>query len=580
MQDVTRLAKYRGRLRRGLPFALLSLVALVAACDPASLIREKVPEPIQDLLQFTPRPKTPGKVVAGVPQVAKVEIAQPRGDSMHLSGKEILFQGLIAMPQGEQIPPGQPDWTLFKDQENRPIPLGKGLQLKKPLAAGNYRIELSLDYQHQRTTKKLNFRVIYAIVGTLRTRDGQPIPGAELVLSNLVGKDEISRATSAKDGNFVIEAPPEGRYLLEPRKQGVGFDPYMKIVAYDKELTPLQFTGTNSAVKDVLLTASKDGKDPLSSVCPFQEGYLRFAVEGEMKPTRVEAYLVHIDGNELRRVEFDDVERLSSGEAPSSPDAPQWLKVKVPGDLKIGAKPVSFRVAVVARDQQENVITAAAPEEVTVNQSACFAARLAEAVALQEKGDLTQAIALYDSIDRVFKKLEDPAPLAVVAERAQFNRGLAHLAQGLSMPQQDPKYREALGRALSEFSGVLKSRPKDAQALLMRGTVKELMQNHDSARDDFTAALALDPKMYLALELRARALLATKARKNLSPALDDLTEAITLSPSHQELRKTRRETLKLIAATRDDKEDGTVDAAKVPLGEIAKMVNVAEYIRK
>jgi len=580
MHKTARLVTCTDRLRKWLPVAVLAVVGLAAACDPASLIREKVPEPIQEILQFTPRVQPSRGVAASVAQAAKVEIAQPTADSTHLIGQEILFQALVTMPQGDPIPPNQPDWTLFKDKETRPIPLGKGPQLKKPLEAGNYRIELSLDHQNQRLTKTLHFRVIYAIVGTVRTRGGRPIPDTEMVLSDLTGKKDISRVKCGPDGKFTLEAPPERHYLLKPQKQGFGFDPYAKIVAYDKELTPVQFIGTNAAIKDVLLTASQEGREPLTSLCPFQEGYLRFAIEGQMKPTRVEAFLVHVVDNELRRTEFDDVETLASAEVPSSPESPQWLKVKVPGDLRIGAKPVTFRVAVVARDRGEDVITGEAAQEVTVNQSNCLAARLAEAVAFQEKGELPEALARYDSIDRVFRKLEDPAPLAAVAEKAQFNRGVAHLAQGLGTTPHDPKHREALGRALSDFTGVLKNRPKDFQAFLLRGLVKELMQNYDSATEDFTAALALDPKMLPALELRAWGLLAAKVRRNLQPALDDLTEAITLDPSNQVLRKMRRETLKLIAQTRDEKEDATVDTAGVPLGDIEKMVNVAGFIRK
>jgi tetratricopeptide (TPR) repeat protein len=552
----------------------------MAACDPTDLVRQKVPEPIQDLLQFTPAPKPTRTAAAAVPQIPKLEISQPAADSTLMAGKEVLFQAAITMPPGDTGPPPPPDWTLFKDKENRPIPLGKTPLVRKPLEAGSYKVEVSLNYQNQRVAQTRNFRVIYAVVGTVLTRDGRPVPETEMVLTDLAGKEVLARGKSLPNGKFTVEIPPEGHFLLKPRKKGVGFNPYMKVVSYNKDLTPMPFTGTKSSIGDVRLTASLDSKQPLASLCPLQDGYITYTIQGEMKPIRVEAFLVHVVDDELRRIEFDQEEKPAATENPSSPETSQWLKVKVPEDLKIGAKPVAFRVAVAARDQVDDVVTAEASEEVTVDQSSCFKARLAEAIALQEKGELPRAVAVYDSIDRVFRKLEDPAPLAAVAEKAQFNRGLAHLALAEATTSQDPKYREALGKALSEFSGVLKTRPKDPQALLMRGVVKMLLQNYDSAREDLTSALAIDPQMNVAVELRARGLLATKLRKNLSPALEDLTEAITLDPSNQELRKMRRETLRLIVATENETPSATVDISKIPLGEIAKMVNTASYIRK
>jgi uncharacterized protein HemY len=106
------------------------------------------------------------------------------------------------------------------------------------------------------------------------------------------------------------------------------------------------------------------------------------------------------------------------------------------------------------------------------------------------------------------------------------------------------------------------------------------MDDRDPARDDFTSVLAQEPRTPLALELRARKLLGTKVKRNLAPALDDLTEAIALDPANEELRKTRRETLKLIVQTQDEGEDATVDTSKLPVSEIRRILKPDGHIRK
>lgn len=579
-QDSARVAKFTGRFGHWVSFVPIAIAVLaLAACDPASLIREKVPEPIQEVLQFT-TPAKPAQSPTGVPEGPKVDIAQPAPSGVYPAGKEVLFQAAVTMPGGQNGPPPQLDWTLFKDKEPRPIPVGKGNALKKALDAGNYRVELAVDYQGQRVTQTVTFRVIHAIEGKVLTRDGRPIPETEMLVSDLTGQKVIFRAKCGRDGGFAIEIPPEGHFLLRPQKQGFGFNPYDRIVRYQKDIPPVEFKGLRAEIKDIVLTSSQTDGEALSDLCPLQNAYVKFTIEGEMKPTRMEAFLVHIADNEERRIDLDEVKNPGSGEVPPSVGASQWLQVQAPGDLKVGAKEVTCRLVLAARDERDDVITARAPVDIKVNLSKCFASRLAEAAALQEKGDLAAAITMYDSIDGMHRKLPEPAQLAAIAEKAQFNRGLAHLSRALALTPQDQKYRQDLGKALSEFSSVLKGRKKDAQALLMRGMVREILQDYDSATQDFTSALALEAKTPLALQLRARGLLAAKVKKNLLPALDDLTEAITLDPDNKDLRILRRETLKLMVQSKDEKDSATVDTSKLPLGDIEKIVKPDGYVRR
>jgi hypothetical protein len=555
------------------------VVLTLAACDPVSLIRAKVPEPIQDFLQFTPQAKTaPGP--AGVPEGPKMDIVQPVSNSVHPSGQDVLFQAAVSVPPGQSAQPLELDWTLFKDKEPRPIPVGKGHSVKKALEAGNYRVELSVNYQGQRMAKAVPFRVIYAVTGKVVTPDGKGLPGTEMSLSDLAGKNVISRAQSDRDGGFTLEIPAEGHYLVMPQKEGFGFNPFHRLLRYEQGPHGVQFVGVKGEIKDVTLTASQTSDQILADLCPLQEGWVKFTVQGEIKPTRVEAFLVHIVENEERSIAFDEVKAPGPGDSLASTGTPEWLHVRVPAELRGGAKEVKYHLALTVRDEHGNLISTQGSGEISVNLANCFARRLTESVALHEKGDLSGAINSYDSMEDMYRKLMDPTPFVSVVEKIHFNRGIARLNQALSSPRESRNFRETLGKALSDFNSVLKTRRKDAQALLMRGVVKGLIDDRDSAKEDFTSVLALEPGKPLVLELRARELLATKVKKNLIPALDDLTEAIALDPANEELRKTRRETLKLIVQTQDEKEDATVDTSKLPLGEIERILKPEGYLRK
>jgi len=176
--------------------------------------------------------------------------------------------------------------------------------------------------------------------------------------------------------------------------------------------------------------------------------------------------------------------------------------------------------------------------------------------------------------------LEDQGPFVPYVEKTRFNRAVADVGMAVPLPEGDAKRREYLGKALSDLSSVLKARKKDVQALLLRGITKQLMGDDESSLQDFSAVLGVEPKTVAALEYRARGLIKTKTKKNLSSAVDDLTGAIDLEPGAKDLRKMRSETLKLLAKSQDEGEDATIDTSGVPLGEIGKELTLEKYLRK
>jgi tetratricopeptide (TPR) repeat protein len=494
-------------------------------------------------------------------------------------GKEVIFRGAAEIP-GD--PAAKPDltWTLFKDKAKQGTPLGKGLSAKKALEAGAYRAEFSMMYQGQRVLKNVRFRVVYSVPGKVVASDGKGLAGAEIILSSLDQKNQVFSTASGPDGSFSVELPPEGHFVLAARKVGFSFNPFQRIIRYQKDAAATEFTAVKAALKDIRLTASADSDTALTSLCPDQDACIKFEMETQEKPERVEAFLARIVSNSENLTQLDEVKGTGASISTLGSAGPQVLRIKVPTDLRIGPKEVSYRVVLAVRDEKGTMFSAQGPGEVKVDLPQCLAKFLEEAVALHQKGDLQAATVIYNRIGDINKKLEDPAPFAPYLEKTRFNRAVADIGMAVALPEDDAKRREYLGKALSDLSSVLKVRKKDVQALLLRGITKQIMGDPESSLSDFSAVLSVEPKTGAALEFRAKGLIKTKKKKNLSQAVDDLTEAIDLEPSSKDLRKMRTETLRLVAKSEDEGEEATINISGVPIGEIEKNLSLENYLRK
>jgi tetratricopeptide (TPR) repeat protein len=557
---------------------VVAAVLFVAGCDMETLVKTKVPEPLKNLLSFGPTGPKPAKGPGGAPLPPKAEIEQPAPNSVHAAGKEVLFRGTAEVP-GQ--PAAKPDltWTLFKDKDKQGTLLGKALSAKKALEAGEYRAEFAMTVEGQRVAKSVRFRVVYSVPGKVLAPDGKGLSGTEIILSSLDQQAEIFRTSSGPDGRFSVELPPEGHFLLAPRKKGFSFNPYHKIIQYQKDSAPAEFTSVKGEIKDIRFTSSADSDDVLTSLCPNQLACIKFEMESPEKPDHIEAFLSRIVSNAEDLTQLDHVKGTGDSATDVGSPGRRALAVKVPTDLHIGSKEVSYRVLLKVRDQKGSTLSAQAPAAVKVDLPQCLNTSLTEAVSLHLKGELQAAAKAYTQIEEVNKKLEDRAAFVSFMEKVHFDRAVAYIAMARALPEDDPKRREYLGKALSDLTSVLKVRKKDVQALLLRGITKQLMGDPESSLEDFSAALGIEPKGVAVLEYKVRSLLKTKKKKNLVRAVDDLTEAIDLEPGSKHLRKIRSETLKLLAKSQDMGDDATIDTSGAPLGEIARLT-LENYLRK
>ena len=150
----------------------------------------------------------------------------------------------------------------------------------------------------------------------------------------------------------------------------------------------------------------------------------------------------------------------------------------------------------------------------------------------------------------------------------------------LALQTEDVKRVGYLGKAMADFKEVLKLHKKDAAALLFSGLINQLNKHRDAALEDYTSATVADPRLAEAHELKGRVYLETRVKKNLSRAVDEFTEALTINPNETSIRTSRSEILKLDIKHQSDRDDAEVDISSVPLDGIEKRLNMAKFTRR
>lgn len=564
------------RVMKRMCFAASLLI--LAGCDMEDLVKTKVPEPLRHLLSSgapPPAVKGPG----GIPQPPRVGILVPGNKSVYPVGKEVVFRGNAEIP-------GQPGakldltWTLFKDKAQQGTPLGKALSVKKVLEAGNYRVEFVLQHQDKRVVRSAQFRVVYNVPGKVLTSDGKGLAQTEMILSDLGQEKVVTRATSGRDGSFSVELPPTGHFILTPQKKGFSFNPYHWIAQYRKDAPAIEFKAVKAEIKDIRLTASVDSDEDLTTICPNQEAWIKFEMQSEDKPQSMEVFLASIVDNKTKLTELDQVKDDSNSGPDQGISGKKALRIKVPAGLRTDATEVLYHVVLTVRNEKGGVFSVEGPDTVKANLLRCFAKFLEEGVALQQKGELEAATKTYGLMETIDKKLLDKRPFMPYMEKTHFNKALADIGIAVALPDHDTKRSEHLTKALSGFNSVLKVRKRDVEALLLRGITKQLVGDDESSVEDFSQVLSVEPASATALEHRARGLIKSKIKKNLSKAVDDLTEAIALDPAAKDLRTIRSQALRVLIKAKDEPEDSIVDTSTVKLGEADKGLALDNFIRK
>ena len=492
---------------------VLTVVGLLIliGCDPETVIKSKVPEPLRDFLTFGP----PGATAKGKqPETATVEIVAPKSGSAHPIGKDIIFQARVKLTGETQPQKLELDLEAFSGKEtHRELPLGKGNSVRKQLDPGRYRAELTMIRDDQTIVKSVNFRVVLSMSGKVIAVDGSGLPGVDIDLMDLEGDKVLSKAQSGRDGVFSVEFPSEDRFRLIPRKNGLSFSPVSQIVKFSREPVQLVFKGIKGEISGIRLTDSEKTEETVGNICPQQEAWLKMSIKCEHKITRLEPFLIHREKDKERLILLDDLTDAADASKGPEPSENTVLKVRIPSGSVLGEPVGSYQLGLRVYDDTGNSFSGEASTPIKMDMMQCFSGKLKEAMSAQEKGNLQEAIKLYSVIVDFGKIVEDPRQFSKDTEKTFFNRGLAHL--GIVVPKEtgDGPIFGQLGKALMDFNAVLKVHKRDTEALLLRGAVAYLARNYKAAVKDFDTVLSFNPEVAAARELRAQALVKSGIKK-------------------------------------------------------------------
>ena len=567
-------------VRRTLPLLSLMVLTLAAAgCDLESIVRQKVPDPIKGLLTFS---DSAGKAKGRRPgKAAQVElvVTSPAPDSAHPVGKPIAFRASVRV-DGQDVKDPNVTWALFEGQGKPAKAIGRGPALNRPFDPGSHRVDVTVSLpENVKATTSVTFRVFMSLSGKV-THNGRGLPDVDLTLTDPKGETVAARAKSAADGVFLIEMPPQGLFKLAPSRNEFSFSPPYQMVQHAKPAPPIEFVGARAKIQQVRLTATEESDERLPHVCPEREIRLKADIKSEAPLTRLHAALVISTTDVQKLVPVGEAAFSQEAQGAGPPAEQKAFTITIPRDVTGRALKGVFGLRVTAHDLNGNSFSTELPGSVSIDMGQCLAMTFAEAVAAHEQGILDKAVGLYTKVEQTHGAIGASASVARHMEKNHFNRGLAHLQIALALPSEDVKRVGQLSKASVDFKEVLKLHRKDAQAFLLSGMINQLNKHQDAALGDYTSAVVADPELAAAHEFKGRVYLATRLRKNLARAVDEFTEALTVNPHDKGLRTSRSEVLKLDIKHRDDRDAAEVDISSVPLDEIEKKLNPAQFLRK
>ncbi|AFM23211.1 tetratricopeptide repeat protein [Desulfomonile tiedjei] len=521
------------------------VMACLTGCDPEALVKRKVPEPIQDLLTLGSAAslKTPLTPEA-------IQIVSPKKDTVYPSHQPTTFQVNLKAPGDKPFEDPIITWTLFPEGKGQQ-PLGNGLSLKKKLEPGKYRVEVTLAVKDQKVSQTINFRQAMMMRGKTVLANGKPVAGVELELKDL-DENLISKTQSGDNGTFIVEIPSDNPFRLSPSKKKFSFNPLSKVIKYNPE-EQIDFTGFEVEISDVLLVASVDATEPALSICPYQELYLKYKLQSDTPPKKIEAQLIQREKESERLHSFEDI---STTEKIGEP-----LKLKAP--LLHGPLAPHYRLRLVVTDEHGQKFSMESRDLYSMDMAACIKSKMAQAVALQTKGELEPAIKEYNQVEELYRNVHEPALYTSLMEKLYFNRGLARLA--LALNADSGNRQRFLSTSSQDFNAVLKLHKNDIEALFYRGLISHLAKGYDPAIQDYTDVLQSDPNYPLITQLRGMAFVGTGVKRNLLSAIYDFGDALRANSSNKDLRKIRAETLKLYAENQNEKDDSVLDSSRIRL---------------
>jgi tetratricopeptide (TPR) repeat protein len=552
-------------------------LSVLIGCDPETVVKSKVPEPLQKALTFGP---SGAAQKAKQAEAASVEIASPKNGEAYPAGKEIVFRGSAKLAIEDKTQKPELSWTLFPEKTPAGVQLGRGNSVRKKLDPGRYRVELALVQEGRKVAKNVNFRVVMSMSGKITAADGSGLPETDIDLTDLEGNNVVSTTQSGRDGTFTVEFPSENQFRIVPRKKGFSFSPVSQVVQFSREPVQIVFKGVKGEISDIRLTESEKTDENVRNICPQQEAWLKLSIKFDQKIARVEPFLVQQEKDKERLILLDDLADSAGVPKEQDPNQPTVLKVRIPPGSTLGVPTGLYRLRVKVYDDTGNNFSGEASAPIKMDMTQCFSGKLAEAVSAQEKGNLQEAIKTYSVLEDFGKVVEDSRQFSKDMQKALFNRGVANLGIALSKKAGEAPILGQLNKAFADFNAVLKVQKRDTDALLLRGAVTYLARNYQAALKDFDTVLTFVPQEAAARELRAQTLVKSGLKKNLTPAIDEFTELVDLDPKNKDLKKSRSEAMKLLVRSDSESDDAKVDTSAVPLRGVGEILNVEKYVRK
>jgi tetratricopeptide (TPR) repeat protein len=503
----------------------------------------------------------------------------------------VHFQARVE-PESLKVDDKRLSWRIFQmtpspDPKKGPTagpprPIGSGRNVSAEVGPGSYQVELSLAMGEKgNIVKKGNFRVDVSVSGRV-VHNGQGLPETDFTLAEVQTQKKVAEGRSDREGAFFVELPPTGNYRLTPSKPGFSFNPPYAFVVRKPQPVKVDFQGAKARIEGIRLIPDETSDEEIEELCPDQIAFFKAAVESEARVRDLTVLLIPTAPGSapinIGRATYSGDTSVPPTAVGSAP-----VKVEIPLDAGRGTKLTAYRLRVTAVDDKGNTFSAEAREPIKLDMAKCLDRKFAEAASLQEQGELEQAIKLYDRVEEYHNSLGDPSASSETMEKMFFNEGLAFLRMAMPLGSDDLKRHGHLAKALNDFNEVLKLHKRDADAFMFRGLALEMRQNPGAALESYNSAIGSDPKLADAYVLRGLAYMESGAKKNLSRAVDDFTEAITLNPAQTDLRALRKALLSLDISLQKEKDDSPVDTSAFAARKaeiIQSRLNQRKHIRK
>lgn len=552
---------------------LAGLLVLVVGCDPESLVREKVPTWLQDVLGAPP-PTASGTAKGAKQAAAEVKLLSPKDGEVYPVDQPVQFRAEAKLEGGASARPNDLLWRVQGEK------IGQGQRARKKLKAGKYNVEVTLNLPGKKTiTQKASFLVAAMLTGRV-VFNGKGLAGTHLVLESAEGVETIDKTVTKKDGSYALKLPDRDRLRLVPSKGGFSFDPPSVEVRHGTLSGPVNFTAAQGGISDIKLTKTEDSDEVVQSLCPNQKVYLKANISSQTPLARLQAVLVPTSPTQTTPVVLG--EAINPMEIPnaSDPKAPKAMQVRVPEYIREESIRYPFRLRITAFDQKGNSFSSIAKDSITIDMFVCYDRWVAQAASLQEKGDLEKAVDTYGKLDKYTRLVPDISKVSKQFAKASFNKGLAYAEMAVAEEKDSFKRIGNLGKAAHALERVREFEGVDPDTMLLLGWVNSLKGEYRLALEHLDEAIKLMPRSANAYRMRADTYVKTKQYKNLSKAVDDYTRALQTDPKSPDVRRSRREALRLEVKYDGAGDDEEVDVSAVPLATMEKLLKPKEYLKK